>query len=307
MNALDDILSKCQEHNFELLLIFVAIISTSFGWFLIAGLRMWARKSSNPQILAYLPILSPILFYGLFSLLYHADYISAAVGDCATLFIMNGIILRLSVKSTNSASIRLAINVKGSSEFKDVWLKNDEVTVGDTKQLIAKTLNVSANRVNIESGKGNFLKDISDNSAMLLNLIDAENAKNKDLFGFCTVPCYVTITEEMVAATKPKSAATRVFPAVELKSSSIKYGSNITLQGKIPNSANDTKAFGFSIVNKFAAVAPSLHTIRSTSNFSDVIRLVSWREDCDDAANVVSSFENSLAGQKVKNGENRSA
>lgn len=300
MDALNYIVSKAETFHFQLLLLLVAVSSTILGWFLIAGLRVWIQKSSNPQALAYLPILSPVLFYGLFSFLYHAGIISSSIGDCATLFIMNGIILRLSVKSKNTITVRLAINVKDSNEFTDVWLKHNDISVGDARQLIAKALNVQSSRVNIESGKGSFLKDITDNGAHLLTLLESESA-DKDLFGFCTVPCYVTITEEEVhSTTKPRSSSlSRVFSSLDTKSSSIKYGSNITILGKIPNSANDSKAFVFSIVNKFAAVAPSL----SGNQPSDPICFTSWREDASDTVSMVSSFENSLAGQKIRNGE----
>lgn len=303
---MNGILSEVQAYRFAMSLIIVAIFSTLFGWFLIAGLRLCIKKSSNPQALAYLPIISPILFYGFFSFLYHAGFISASIGDCATLFIMNGIILRLSVKSTAAATIRLAINVKDSTDFRDVWLKNNDITVGDARQLIAKVLNVSATRINIESGKGSFLKDISANDCKFLSLIESEGSR-KDLFGFCTVPCYVTITEEVQSASKPKSSISRVFPGVDVhvKSSSIKYGSNIALHGKIPNSANDAKAFSLSVVNKFAAVAPTMSTLSNmiSNSPSEAICFVSWREDTSDAASTISAFENSLAGQKVQNGE----
>jgi hypothetical protein len=305
MDAINSIVAKTQAFHYELSLILVAVSSTVLGWFLIAGLRVWIKKSSNPHALAYLPILSPVLFYGFFSFLYHIGVISSTIGDCATLFIMNGIILRLSVKSKSTATVRLAINVKDSNEFTDVWLKDNDISVGDARHLIAKALNVQSSRVNIESGKGTFLKDISDNVALLLPLIESESA-NKDLFGFSTVPCYVTITEEMLSATKPRTASmSRVFPTLDTKSSSIKYGSNITIQGKIPNSANDAKAFCFSIINKFAAVAPSLTTLtmRASSHPAEMVSFVAWREDAPDTASMVSTFENSLAGQKIKNGE----
>ena len=162
---------------------------------------------------------------------------------------------------------------------------------------------MQSSRVNIESGKGSCLQDISDNGAHLLTLLESESV-DKDMFGFCTVPCFVTITEDGVhSASKPKTTSiSGVFSKLDTKSSSsIKYGGNITLQGKIPNSANDAKAFSFSIINKFAAVAPSLSTIRAPS---EPISFVAWREDVSDTASMVSSFESSLAGQKIKNGEN---
>lgn len=309
MDIATSFVSQIHEYLFELSLVFVAISSTVLGWFLIAGLRESIKKSTNPAALAYLPILSPVLFYGFFSFLYHIGMISSSIGDCATLFIMIGIILRLSVKSKNRATIRLAVNVKDSSEFTYVWLKDNDITVGDARLLIAKELKVQSSLINIESGKGCFLKDISDNSAHFLTLIECESAST-DLFGFCTIPCYVTISEEEVLATaRPRaSSMSRLFSTVDTKSSSIKYGSNITIQGKIPNSANDAKAFSFSIVNKFAAVAPSLNSstigAMTGTHPSETVSFVAWREDdSSDTASMVETFENSLAGQKIKNGE----
>ena len=306
MEAFNFIMDYTMSYHYELSLVMVAIFSTTLGWFLISGLRVWIKKSSNPAALAYLPILSPVLFYGFFSFLYHAGIISSSIGDCATLFIMNGILLRLSIKSKSAITVRLAINVKDSNEFKDIWLKHNDISVGDARQLIAKALKVQSSRVNIESGKGTFLKDISDSGAHLLPLLGSDSV-NKDLFGFCTVPCYVTISEEEVHSTaKPRPSSTsRVFPTLDMKSSSIKYGSDITLQGKIPNSANDAKAFSFSIINKFAAVAPSLHhAIRANTNPSEIVSFAAWREGgASDTASVVESFESSMAGQKIKHGE----
>jgi len=267
---------------------------------LITNLRELCKvKSINKMHLSYVPIISPITVYILLTIASSIGICYPVVADWASFCFMIGVLVRLSKKNSGAETIRLRVHLIDSDNEKEVWLKNSDVTLLEVRNMIADAYHVHpASRVSIESGKGKFL-DKPD--AALVPLISNDFA-NKDLFGFSTVHCYIAILDEFNPLTqeeiqhKKAHTLSSMIPTIMDHRGAIRYGLDITLSGKIPNAANDAKAFEVRSVDMYAAAAPA--------KMPDTVHFVGWRESSDgEADNSRTKFESQLSGQKLQDGD----
>jgi hypothetical protein len=276
------------------------VVSGILGWLLVNFLRRSSRlKSANTIFLSYIPLIAPIIVYLTCCLASTFGMWEAWISDCSVFGFMIGMLWRLSYR-TKKDTIRLCVHEVGSSDYAEVWLKNTDVTVAEGLQLIADQLKVPVNRVAIESGRGKF---IDAPTAALVPSITS-SALDEDLFGFSTVHCYVNIEDDEDAHQYNPGDGESSRKGLSLSGMlpghgrhAVRYGMDITLTGKIPNAANDSKAFNISLAELYAAAAPSANP--------DMIRFVGWRESAndDDDATSVAKFESSLSGQKLHDGD----
>ena len=275
-----------------------ALASGCLGWVLINYLRRISRgKSAKNMYLCYVPIVAPILVYTMFCLGAWLCGIEAFLADCSVFGFVIGMLWRLSYRSSGIDTIRLCVHEPGDAEHTEVWIKNADVTVSEGIKLIANALHVKpASKVSIESGRGKF---IDTPSAALVPALTGGGFK-EDLFGFSTVHCYVNVKEDETGPGTPEGDVARRGSIIagmlpHHGRSAIRYGLDALLCGKIPNAANDSKAFSISSVELYAAAAP----FESTST----VRFVGWRETSEGESNSLAKFEASLSGQKLHNGD----
>lgn len=278
-----------------------SLLSGGLGWVLVNYLRQSSRvKSVNTAYLSYVPLIAPIFVYLVFCLVACFGIWESWISDCSAFGFMIGMLWRLSYRAKKD-TIRLCVHEVGSSDYAEVWLKNTDVTVSEGLQLIAHKFKVPVNRIAIESGRGKFID--TPNAALVPTI--TSSTLEEDLFGFSTIHCYVSIEDEHDEQNVPGEGGfnrrgslslSGMLPGLMDGRHAIRYGMDITLSGKIPNAANDSKAFNISLTELYAAAAPSASP--------DLVRFVGWRESADDdESSSVAKFESSLSGQKLQNGD----
>jgi hypothetical protein len=286
-------------------IILTSLLCWAIGWLVISKLRQSYKTSASPLQYSLVPILSPIILYIFLCTFAWLGLFDQIVADFASFYYMIGILWQLAQKSTGVDTIRLCVHVCGGHEVKEIWLKNIEVTVGEAEILIAEALHVNPGKISIESGKGKFL----DNPNTALVPLISETTLKEDLFGFSTVHCYVALLDQHINLEldddlKRHNPLARMIPGIMEHRGAIKYGMEITLSGKIPNAANDAKAFDISCVDLYASAAPSTSSLAlGSSACGDTVRLVGWREEGSNQALARENVESHLSGQKLKNGD----
>lgn len=296
--------------EYEIPLYYTSILSISYifgyiGWSIITILRKIYQNTTSPLIVSIIPIFSPIFIYILLTTLSYFHIITMLMTDIASFSYTIGIIWKLSENSSNVGldTIRLNIHINDLEEIKEIWLRNSDVTVSEAITLISKELQVRSNKIFIESGKGKFIDRMDDPLVPLI----ADDTVNEDLFGFSTVHCYVTVLHEQTNINldehhRRNSLAARVAMNIIEHRGAIRYGLEVTLIGKIPNAANDAKAFEINCVEMYAVASPSSGALLSTSG--DTIRFIGWREATNtNSNNSVAKLELSLSGQKIHHGD----
>lgn len=234
-------------------LVFVGALACAFGWYSIRFLRGYI-KSNNALKLFAAPILSAPAVYVVLNVLTACGYCDAATSDVAAFFCMIGIILKLSQTDVITAVKLIVVDVDGGSPT-EVWLENTSTTVAEARNMIASTLSITpSSRICIESGKGHFLDEPS--KPLLTSIITAP--LEKDLYGVCTVLCYISVRDEPTPLTVEEHKIHKkkhFIPNLMLAKNEVKYGAEMYLSGKIHNAANDAKAFDISPVELYAAAA----------------------------------------------------
>jgi hypothetical protein len=304
-NSLTELSQLFQQYELAIHYSSIIIISHIFGyigWSIITILRRIYKNTTSPLIVSVIPILSPIFVYIFFIILSYFSLCTTNLADAASFSYMVGILWKLSENSTGIDTIRLCIHVFDLEEVKEIWLKNSEVTVSEAITMIANVLQVRPGKVSIESGKGKFIDRLD---APLVPLI-ADDTVNEDLFGFSTVHCYVTVLHEQTNINLEdhhrRGSLARVAMNIMEHRGAIRYGLEVTLVGRIPNAANDSKAFEIRCVEMYAAASPSGGTF---VNSADIVRFIGWREATNNESsnNSVAKLELSLSGQKIQNGD----
>jgi hypothetical protein len=305
LNSFDDFFQIVQKYELTIHYTSIIVISHFFGyigWSIITILRRIYKNTTSPLIVSVIPILSPIFVYLFFIFLSSFRLCTANLADAASFSYMVGILWKLSENSTGIDTIRLCIHVFDLEEVKEIWLKNSEVTVSEAITMIADVLQVRPGKVSIESGKGKFIDRLD---APLVPLI-ADDTVNEDLFGFSTVHCYVTVLHEQANVNLEdhhrRGSLARVAMNIMDHRGAIRYGLEVTLVGRIPNAANETKAFEIRCVEDYAAASPSAGTF---VNSADIVRFIGWREpkNNESSNSSVAKLELSLSGQKIQNGD----
>lgn len=303
--SLNEFLDLLQHYELTFHYSCLLIISHLFGylgWSIITILRRVYKNTTSPLIVSVIPILSPLCVYLFFLLLSYFQLCSTHLVDAASFSYMVGILWKLSENSTGIDTIRLCIHVFDLEEVKEIWLKNSEVTVGEAITMIANVLQVRPGKVSIESGKGKFIDRLDDPLVPLI----ADDTVNEDLFGFSTVHCYVTVLHEQANINLEdhhrRGSLARVAMNIMEHRGAIRYGLEVSLVGRIPNAANDAKAFEIRCVEMYAAASPSGG---SFVNSADIVRFIGWREAANNESSnsSVAKLELSLSGQKIQNGD----
>jgi hypothetical protein len=307
LGGVQDILQKIQQQELAIHYTFIlttSLISGYLGWSIITILRRIYKNTTSPLIVSAIPIFSPIFVYAILNILCYFRFCSVDLADAVSFSYMVGILWKLSENSTGIDTIRLCVHIHDLEEVKEIWLKNNEVKVSEAITMIANELQVRPGKVSIESGKGKFIDRFDD---ALVPLI-ADETVNEDLFGFSTVHCYVTVLQEQTNINLDdhhrRGSLARVAMNIMEPRGAIRYGLELTLAGKIPNAANDAKAFEIRCVEMYAAASPSGG---SFGNSGDIIRFIGWRERTNSTStstsnnDTVAKLELSLSGQKIQN------
>jgi hypothetical protein len=300
-----DLIQNIQQQQFALhysCLIIISMIFGYIGWSIITILRRIYKNTTSPLIVSAIPIFSPICVYLFMNILCYLRLCTIDLADAASFSYMVGILWKLSENSTGIDTIRLCIHIHDLEEVKEIWLKNHEVKVSEAITMIANVLQVRPGKVSIESGKGKFIDRLDDPLVPLIT----DDTVNEDLFGFSTVHCYVTVHHEQTNINLDgedhhrRNSLARVAMNIMEHRGAIRYGLELTLAGKIPNAANDAKAFEIRNIEMYATAAPSGG---SFSNSGDIVRLIGWRETATNtnSNDSVAKLEMSLSGQKVQN------
>lgn len=312
MNLDSNLINFLNLYSLELHIIIIIIISLIFGcigWSIITILRNIYKNTTSPLIVSIIPILSPIIIYIILNIItYFISYSYSYIADTGSFSYMIGILLKLSDNSNCIDTIRLCIHRNDLEEIKEIWLKNSEVKVSEAINLIANELGVRPGKVSIESGKGKFIDQLD---VPLVPLI-ADDTVNQDLFGFSTVHCYVNVLHEQTPVNLDdlhrRGSVTRMIPNIMEHRGAIRYGTEISLSGKIPNAANDAKAFEINCIENYAVASPQSSLVASSfGNSGDTLRFIGWNDPVNqndnnsNNNNIVAKFESSLSGQKLQN------
>ena len=306
-NNLSSIIDLSESQIYYGFVLLISCICGYCGWSIISILRRIYQNTTSPLIVSLIPIFSPILIYILLNIVIYLLNINYYfdIADAGSFSYMVGILWKLSEHSIGIDTIRLCIHTHDLEEVKEIWLKNSEVKVSEAITMIAKELNVRPGKVSIESGKGKFIDQLD---APLVPLI-VDDTVNQDLFGFSTIHCYVTVLREQTPVNlddlQRRGSLARIIPNIIDHRSAIKYGNEITLSGKIPNAANDAKAFEMNCIENYAVASPQASIVSSSFGHSgDTLRFIGWKDpltSTDNNNKLVAKFESSLSGQKIHN------
>jgi hypothetical protein len=281
-----------------LALLTATVIAFGVGFVFVSILRNKCKSNRNIRYFTTTVFLTPIGVYLFFSLLVLVGVCNRTVSDAIAFGTVFGILLQLAMKPQGSGSIKLvAKQVDG--KHADVWLDSLDVTVGEVRNKIAESLNITPSaRVSIESGKGTFMEDLS--QPFLENIDDT--LKKTDFFGYLTACCYVYVKEEekkKVIVPKEEDDVNdrsdkKTFLGI-LQRPEVKYGEFLVCSAKIGGSTDAKVNFQISFVDRFVAGAPATLQLNSTT-----IRIHPWA-DKDEKGNPTQNG-NTTPNQKEEPG-----
>ena len=182
-----------------LFFVYIAIaffLSAGIGWYMVEKIRHIYRTVNKLQLLALIPLVSPvIMFYLLHFLSVYAKIVNVVIADSFSFGFLMGILYTLSVKPSGNYTIKLIakrLPEEGSDEsFSNVvWLESKHVKVGELRTKLAIEMNVESERILIESGKGRILDDLESD---FFKIMRDSIFISIDFFGYSTCTCYVTL------------------------------------------------------------------------------------------------------------------
>eukprot|EP01038_Epipyxis_sp_PR26KG_P014198 gene14198-19052_t len=284
---------------------YIALVSTylitfSGGYNFISYLRTLCRTSSIPLYqLTLVVYITPICLYITLSLINIVVISNQLLIDITSLGFISGILYKLQEKS-NSTSLDVKLIVKQLNGTScEIWLNSINSSVKEIRAKVADILLIQpATRINFESGKGNFIEDLS---KPLYNYID-ETSKKTDFFGYVTYQCYIDIKDEthgsddlyLIQSNDTLNRSNREVgrresttnPFRGLIKGEIKYGDPLTLYAKIPSA--ESKSFNISLIDKFVVASPIFKQAMPLQTSMHSIHMISW-----DAALVSGTNNNS--------------
>lgn len=285
-----------------------SMLSFGIGFQFVAILRKKCKSMRNIRRFTTSIFATPMIIYLLLNLLTVLGWTNRTIADAISFGIVFGILLQLAMKPKGPGSIKL-IAKQVDGKHSEVWLDSLEVTVNEVRNLIAESLSVQpVTRISIESGKGNFLEDLS--QPMFDNVDDT--LKKTDFFGYLTVFCYIHVKEEekkKVIITDDNNNANdtdkkdkKHFLGINLGSKpEIKYGEFLVCSAKIATSVDAKVNFQISYVDRFVAGAPSTHLLNSTT-----IRFHPWRSETSGEGGADGHDNISESGESVSVGSRNS-
>jgi hypothetical protein len=257
------------------------ILSFGIGFQFVDILRKKCKTMKNIKRFTAVVFIAPLTVYLFLVILTFFHCINRTIADAIAFGIVFGILLQLSLKPKGPGSIKL-IAKQVDGKHVDVWLDSVDIPVAEVRSKIAEALAVvPVTRVSIESGKGNFIEDMSQ---PLFNNID-DTLKQTDFFGYLTVNCYIHVREED-KVTRRGSVAAVDTPTGEggetkekksllgsiLHKPEVKYGEFLLCSAKIASNPDAKMNFQVSCIDKFVAGAPVANVQLSNTT----IRLHPW-------------------------------
>jgi hypothetical protein len=240
------------------------ILSFGIGFQFVDILRKKCKTMKNIKRFTAVVFIAPLTVYLFLVILTFFHCINRTIADAIAFGIVFGILLQLSLKPKGPGSIKL-IAKQVDGKHVDVWLDSVDIPVVEVRAKIAEALSVTpVTRVSIESGKGNFIEDMSQ---PLFNNID-DTLKKTDFFGYLTLNCYIHVKEE--EKINRRGSVTAVDTSGEggetkekksllgsiLHKPEVKFGEFLVCSAKIATNPDAKMNFQVSCVDKFVAGAP---------------------------------------------------
>lgn len=227
------------------------------GYGLVGILRDRCKKSDVVWKLTLIVFSSPVAVFVFFSFLSRFHLCERFVADAVSFGSVAGMLLKLVTKPNGEKTVKLvARQINGEST--EVWLSSTTLSILEARVFIAQALNIPANRISIESGKGRALEDLT--QPMFDHIAEAH--KSTDFFGFVTAACYITVSDPVCEDEsgadiewKEKDRNRTFNPFKLLLDSRAKYGDPFMLIGRSATS-EDAKKFHVSPMDRFAGAAP---------------------------------------------------
>lgn len=203
---------------------------------------------------------TPILLYGLFYYLF-----SRVIAEISALGMIlgNASLLQPSSETIPSAKrIRLVVKDSTGAARCSLWLENDQVTALEVRDRIAHELDISPSaRINIESGKGQFIEDLQKPVLAVLKT----NLVATDAFSALTASVIITISDLVECKeVEAKEKAASFFDLIN-STEPIKFEADLYMSARVKSTAFDLVAFSISTCNGFAAASPHRHLSISTA------------------------------------------
>ena len=200
---------------------------------------------------------SPIILYGFLYYLF-----SRVIAEISALGMLLGIVSLLQAVSDTTPLKRIRLIVKESSGVIrcSLWFDHDQVTVLEVRERIAQELDVSPSaRINIESGKGQFIEDLQRPILPMLK----NTYVSTDVFAAPTASVIITISDLVECKeVETKEKAVSFFDIMH-STEPIKYEADLYMSARVKSTAFDLVAFSISTCNGFAAASPHRQLVMS--------------------------------------------
>lgn len=262
----------------------VLAFSMSFGvgYFMVEKLRYVYRTINKLQLLALVPLVSPVIvFLVLHILSVYVKLVHVIIADSLSFGFLSGILVTLSTSPSGKYVMKLIVRrlpTKGEvSQQNDVWLESESIKVGELRSMIATAMGITPpERVLIESGKGRILDDIN---VDFFKIMRDSMFMMTDFFGYRTCSCYVTvISKDELPEDGTSTALVDGVPIHKKKSGTFlsmlntkgeaKFGVELILYAKVAAAAANVIPFYVQPSETFASAA--------TTNPKHTMRLIKW-------------------------------
>ena len=200
---------------------------------------------------------APVLLYGTFYYMF-----SRVIAEISVLGMLLGIasLLQPSNEPAPVRRIRLVVQDSTGAIRSSLWLENDKVTALEVRERIAQELDISPSaRVNIESGKGQFIEDLQ---KPLLSML-ASNAIINDAFDAPTASVIITVSDLVECKEVEAKEKAASFFDIMNSTEPIKYEADLYMSARVKSTAFDLVAFSISTCNGFAAASPHRQLVMS--------------------------------------------
>lgn len=254
----------------------VFFLSVKLGWFLVERSLRRIKNTEGAHWLTLPIFATPIAVYLI--LIFAAkltNLFPSYIADLSTVGLVGGIIFKFNTHRDKSERIKLIVLTPNGKAI-DVWLDSSNITVGEARKLIAEALSIAPpSRVCIESGRGNFVEDLS--SPLFPYITPDDSNAVTEFFGFSAASCHIFLKEEeptQQAAPEEERVKSQPYSLLPmLTHRDAKYGDQYCLTAK---GSTDTALFYIQLVEKFVGATP-------TPVQGNTIRFVKWDQSVQGA------------------------